>query len=1121
MELTSQMKEGLKSFITVSKQDPKAEVEMKVLPKNIQTEDVANRILSTIMSLSTGHVTEENRMTFTYSDFTRVNVVTPQNIQKVIVSNSFREVPLTVEKKNRYYDGNKDIIDIPEYSCRATLRSETLLRKDWDGNPNDMKVHTRLLSRKSFTTVDDLFRIDFSMVKTRGVNTRKTLKDILKSQHDYELEIEFIKKNTTLTAEQVSDELVKLVSKILSAYYRSDFILKLSDIQRYVDEFNLSNMVFFNPVTLDRRHIRKENPFNILKDYTITNKADGERSGLYVSRDRKVLKITPSMQITWTGITASDDSHHGDFIDGEFIADKNLFCIFDVYRFRNRDTQKLPLMKTDDDILKNPLSSRLGCAKLFVEDINKQFKIEPSMNPIRIENKLFLAGDGPAMEEAIRTMFNTKFEYEIDGLIFTPRSSIVAPSEDRRGKTWLRVYKWKPADQNSIDFLVKISNDITMDPVIGESVRKGELYVSKNAGDDIIYPRETMNGEYVSKKLPEDLKKLTETNSRIPSVFQPDVPRDPEAYHILIPLNDKNVPIDEGKNPVKDNTIIECSYDVDTKRWRVMRTRYDKTYQYRALRQPQYGNDIATANSIWSSIHIPITEDTLKNITTSPPDDTYEDDTYYKDNLERSSRVFKEVYNFHNRVKDELYKMNVKKDDVLLELAAGRGGDLHKWKRVQPSKVVALDISLANIISPAQGAAVRYLKDKRDNPRDYLPPVLFLQGDMSVYPLLEQEDKYMPILTGAETASTPYLTQFENLSKFDTTSCQFALHYACESEEVFRNFAKNIDKYCKTTFFGTFLDGQAVYSLLIGKKTHIFGNKRQVSGEFTKLYDDVENWTEKFGMAVKVFLESFDKPAIEYLVPFEKVKDILAEYGFELVESKMFSELYSQQSNVALTEDQQEFSFLNRTFVFTRTSKKKSEPVPEPKNEGEKTVEVEAPKKRKLKKASEPEPEPILFFGADESKGEYRDFSNMSNHPIEINGETFPTVEHYFQAMKAREFKDDEIYQKILTTKTPKAVKAIGKKVKNFVQEVWDAKRDEVMETGVRAKFVQHPELRKKLLETGDKLIGEADPRDTYWGIGTSMDLEKAKFPSKWRGQNKLGKTLMNLRDSLKEQTEA
>jgi ribA/ribD-fused uncharacterized protein len=143
----------------------------------------------------------------------------------------------------------------------------------------------------------------------------------------------------------------------------------------------------------------------------------------------------------------------------------------------------------------------------------------------------------------------------------------------------------------------------------------------------------------------------------------------------------------------------------------------------------------------------------------------------------------------------------------------------------------------------------------------------------------------------------------------------------------------------------------------------------------------------------------------------------------------------------------------------------------------------------------------------------------MSAHPIEIEGVKYPTVEHYFQAMKAKEFDDQEVFDKIVKSKTPKAAKALGKKVKNFVTEVWDAKRDLIMETGLRAKFVQHPELRKELMATEDKLIGEADPRNTYWGIGTSMDLEKSKTPSKWRGQNKLGKMLMTLRSDFKAES--
>jgi ribA/ribD-fused uncharacterized protein len=59
------------------------------------------------------------------------------------------------------------------------------------------------------------------------------------------------------------------------------------------------------------------------------------------------------------------------------------------------------------------------------------------------------------------------------------------------------------------------------------------------------------------------------------------------------------------------------------------------------------------------------------------------------------------------------------------------------------------------------------------------------------------------------------------------------------------------------------------------------------------------------------------------------------------------------------------------------------------------------------------------------------------------------------------------------------------------------------MSKALHAKFSQHPELRKELLDTGDKVIGEANPRDTYWGIGTAMDSDKAKRPSKWRGQNR------------------
>jgi len=144
------------------------------------------------------------------------------------------------------------------------------------------------------------------------------------------------------------------------------------------------------------------------------------------------------------------------------------------------------------------------------------------------------------------------------------------------------------------------------------------------------------------------------------------------------------------------------------------------------------------------------------------------------------------------------------------------------------------------------------------------------------------------------------------------------LHYACETEETFATLPKTFEKYGKTTFFGTCLDGQAVYSLMMGKKTHMFGDDKQICGEIAKQYEDRENWVEEFGMPIRVFLESFDKPEVEYLVPFNRVCDIMKEVGYALEESRMFSELYQHQQGIALTQQQQVFSFLNRTFIFRK-----------------------------------------------------------------------------------------------------------------------------------------------------------------------------------------------------------
>jgi ribA/ribD-fused uncharacterized protein len=1097
---------SIHNFIDIAKKDKKAELECSVLPGIIQTKDTADRILSAIKTVSLGPPTETSLLRITYPDNIRVEVETPQQIQRVCSTASFKGVPVLVQRKT-YYQGEKNI-DLPDIYSRVRLRLEETIRKDWEASPNDPRVSSiRLLNRRSFTSIDEFFRIDLSMVKSRK-DKKHSLRDVLREQHIYELEIEFVDRTTSVKSEVVTQSLFKIINTILQAYQQSEFLLTPTDQERYIQEFRMSKLAFYNPVTLERRTLKKERPHNIWSDYTVTVKADGERFGLYVARDKKVLRINKQNKVVWTGLRTIDDSYIGDFVDGEYIPQKNLFCIFDIYRYKGRDIHSLPLMKGDD-----PTQSRLGCASLFAKDISTKFITESTTNPIRIETKLFLAGDGKVMEESIQQLLNTEFEYQTDGLVFTPRLSPVAPKNVLKGSTWTTVYKWKPPHQNSIDFLLKLSNDQTYDPVQDTQVRKGELYVSRSSFDSILYPCETLTGEYVPKQLPSDLQKLADTNTYIPSLFQPSKPRDPEAYRILVPVDEKGLAFDEEANRVDDNTIIECSYNLEEQRWKVMRTRYDKTYEYRILNKYQYGNDRGVADNIWSSIHIPVTEEMISNFASIPVDDSQEDEVYYKEEMNRKARILQPSYEFHNKVKDGLYAAVVKDGSTLLEFGVGKAGDFPRWKRTRVGKVVGIDPATRGL----KEACTRYLQDKEKNPSDYRPAVLFIQGSMTE-PLYEQKSQKYKILSGAEKATTKYLEQFEDIKKFDSSSSQFNIHYACESEEVFRAFVKNIDTHTKESFFGTCLDGQTVYSLLMGKQTHIFTNGKDVGGEFSKEYDDKQTWVEEFGMPIKVSLESFDKPTKEYLVPFGKVTEIMKEHGFNLKESDMFSELYTRQTKFILTPEQQTYSFLNRTFVFVRGEKKEEEPPPPPPNDdAPPPAEEPAKKTRKLKKATDcPCEKPVLFSQPGEDKGEFRTFSNQAEYPIQINDIRYPSVEHYFQAQKAKEFGDEETYKKMLDTPSGKAVKALGKKVTNFHKEVWDAKRLEIMMRGVKAKFVQHPELQKQLLETGDRQIGEADARSSFWGIGTSENTDKSADPSKWKGQNRLGKILMALRDEFK-----
>ena len=132
------------------------------------------------------------------------------------------------------------------------------------------------------------------------------------------------------------------------------------------------------------------------------------------------------------------------------------------------------------------------------------------------------------------------------------------------------------------------------------------------------------------------------------------------------------------------------------------------------------------------------------------------------------------------------------------------------------------------------------------------------------------------------------------------------------------------------------------------------------------------------------------------------------------------------------------------------------------------------------------------------SKKDYSWLSNFWKCPQIINGISYPTNEHYYQSKKALY---PHLQKWIREAPTPYLAMKAGRALrqKNMTYD-WDSRKVDIMLNGLRAKF-KDPELRQKLLDTGDAVLHEDSPSDIFWGK---------------KGKDMLGKLLMQVRDEIR-----
>ena len=150
---------------------------------------------------------------------------------------------------------------------------------------------------------------------------------------------------------------------------------------------------------------------------------------------------------------------------------------------------------------------------------------------------------------------------------------------------------------------------------------------------------------------------------------------------------------------------------------------------------------------------------------------------------------------------------------------------------------------------------------------------------------------------------------------------------------------------------------------------------------------------------------------------------------------------------------------------------------------------------------------------------EYGCFSNWYPAGFEYEGRYFDNSEQFMMYHKVMMFGKDELAEQIMKTSDPAVCKKIAKqKFPEFDADLWDKACQEIVKRGVKAKFAQNEDILKVLLGTGNALLAECSPYDKKWGIGIDIGDPDRLNIAKWKGQNLLGKILMDVREELRQE---
>lgn len=802
-----------------------------------------------------------------------------------------------------------------------------------------------------------------SMVAVKNVYSYfKSVKEskVFENTMNYEIEVEYIGNTEEMRSSYKNPKtdqqtvvrslligLIKYMTIILQCIQNSFYLTTTSETKTLFNDYHkmLKNKenkssLFIGALPVDLQHkncvqipdnlIDQVNEPNIILDYSVCEKIDGERNLLYVDHKGECYLINRTgLHFCKAGLKLSE-KYYNSIFDGEYLETDiksefiNKLMIFDCYFFHGNSMVDIPF---GDD--KSSENSRYYYVRMLEKEYKGENSFEVRDGLSNLHFKLgfvqYLFGEKSSRKNKNHNLIfeqstmlldkmNVKyggtldeghlFNYPTDGLIFMPTNRPLYNFNicDENGNNQALIcnrkvnsyFKWKPREKLTIDFRVNIIKKGNERVYHYENGRKyAEVHLKSRNYDSFVYNKsgkQTVSSQMSSYLINENRNLYKEPEEINFIAVQPFKGERGVAGGLINTLYIAYLEVDKNdiikcKNGdiIYDNDVVEMGYDVlaidkiHFKKWIPERVRAGKV-----------PNALNTAIDIWKLLHYSLsTENLMNGLTVS---DMYNLTDKYLLTLSKK-HTLQEYIDHSKKYLLQKFLGGMSKPKIL-DLGCGNMDYFIKYVAHSPSLIVGIDKNIDALNNKFNGAGSLLLNYSKLSPKvqHTLHNTVLINGDVAL-PLSTGESSednvlssyYLDILYGRYKPEITNNQKLYNLYNQASNGFNIIVSFnvleeieTMKLETYLYNVANNLRE--QGYFIGIMTDGVNVEKVLTEREKVVSGD------ELTWLLEKNND------VSFNIYYNHYNTVKLNYIVKFNELVSQCQELGMQLIDSKFLDE---------------------------------------------------------------------------------------------------------------------------------------------------------------------------------------------------------------------------------------